>query len=386
MGIKSPDNMNFLIVDDADNMRRSIRAMLQLINYGKTFFEAPNGLVAWELLSKGELPVDFIITDWNMPHMTGTELLHRVRATPELRDIPFLMITAEANQEVVAEAAEHEVDGYLTKPFVTASLEQKIQELLQQIANPSPMTRHLKRARGLEAAGELDRAITEVKAALALNQQSSRPFRELGRLLMKKGDLKIALTCFQKAVDINRLDVTSCHCLGQIYYDMGQIEKATEFFARAMHISPRHIGRALNYADLLLKQKNLKEAEKVFKLVLRNSSDSDLKEDIAHICREHGIFELGIKTYRDLLNEDPDRFYLHKHLGLILLKKGSTAEAVAVMEKAVEKHEEDIELLLGLARAYLEMKHLIRADKWATRVVRIDPENCEAKKILDICL
>jgi Tfp pilus assembly protein PilF len=56
------------------------------------------------------------------------------------------------------------------------------------------------------------------------------------------------------------------------------------------------------------------------------------------------------------------------------------------MEKAAEKQDEDIELLLGLARAYLEMKHLIRADRWATRAVRIDPENQEAKKILDLCL
>jgi hypothetical protein len=135
MGTKSPDNMKFLILDDADNMRRSIRAMLKLINYGRNYFEAANGLVAWEFLRKGELPVDFIIT----------------------------------------EAAEHEVDGYLTKPFVTASLEEKIQELLQQLANPSPVIRHLKRGRDLEAKGELDRAITEVKTALALNQQSSGP-------------------------------------------------------------------------------------------------------------------------------------------------------------------------------------------------------------------
>jgi CheY-like chemotaxis protein/Tfp pilus assembly protein PilF len=386
MGTKSPGNMNFLIVDDADNMRRSIRAMLKLVNFGKNYFEAPNGLVAWELLKKGEITVDFIITDWNMPRMTGTELLHRVRATPELRDIPFLMVTAEANQEVVAEAAEHEVDGYLTKPFVTATLEQKIQELLQQVANPSPVIRHLKRARDLETKGELDNAITEIKSALALNQQSSRPYRELGRLFMKKGDTNTALTFFQKAVDINRLDVTSCQYLGQIYYGMGKIEKATEFFARAMQISPRHIGRALNYAALLLKQDNLREAEKIYKLVLRNSNDLDLREDIAHSCREHGILDLGIKIYRDLLAQDPDRFYLHKPLGLTLLKKGAAVEAVEVMEKASEKHGEDIELLLGLAKAYLGMKQLIRADKWATRVIRIDPNNREARKILEICL
>jgi CheY-like chemotaxis protein len=387
ISVKSPAKMAFLIVDDADNMRRSIRAMLKLIRFGNEHHEAENGRSAWEFLKKREHPVDFIIADWNMPHMTGTELLHRVRSTPKLRDIPFLMITAEANQEVVAEAAEHDVDAYLTKPFVTASLEQKIMDLLKQAANPNPVTRHLKKARELEEEGEIDQAIEEAKKALALNTQSSRPFREIGRLFIKKGDLKNGLTCFQKAVEINRLDVTSYHYLGQIFHRLGKMEKATEFFAKAMTISPRHSDRALNYARLLLKQKVLPEAEKVFKLVLRNSSgDPDLKEDIAHTCREHGLGELAAKTYREVLKDDPERFHLHKHLGLALLEVGAAAEAVEVMEKAVEKNGDDIEILLALANAYFNMKMSVRADKWATRVIRIDPQNRKAREILNKCL
>lgn len=385
--LKPPSKMNFLIVDDADNMRRSIRAMLKLIRYGKEYHEAENGRSAWEFLKKGAHPVDFIIADWNMPYMTGTELLNRVRATPKLREIPFLMITAEANQEVVAEAAEHDVDAYLTKPFVTSSLEQKIIDLLKQAANPSPVVLHLKKARELEEEGDIETAIDEAKKALTLNNQSSRPFRELGRLFTKKGDLKNALSCFQKAVEINRLDVTSYHYLGQIFHRMGNFGKATDFFAKAMSISPRHNERALNYAKLLLKQKNLQEAEKVFKLVLHNSSsDLDLKEDIAHTCREHGLSELAAKTYSEVLKEDPERFYLRKHLGMTLLETGQTSEAVEVMEKAAEKNTEDIDLFLALAKAYFGMNLPIRADKWASRVMRLDPQNREAKKILDKCL
>ncbi|MDA8165042.1 MAG: response regulator [Desulfobacteraceae bacterium] len=385
--IKSPAKMAFLIVDDADNMRRSIRAMLKLIRFGNEFHEADNGRAAWEFLKKAKQPVDFIIADWNMPYMTGTELLHHVRATPKLRDIPFLMITAEANQEVVAEAAEHDVDAYLTKPFVTASLEQKITELLKQAANPTPMALHLKKARELEEEGDIDQAIVEAKKALAINTQSSRPFREIGRLSIKKGDLKNALSCFQKAVEINRLDVTSYHYLGQIFHRLGKIDKATEFFSKAMTISPRHSDRALNYARLLLKQKILSEAEKVFRLVLRtNSGDLDLKEDIANTCRENGLGELAAKTYREVLKDDPERTYLHKSLGLALLEAGETSEAVEVMEKAVEKSGDDVEILLALAKAYFDMRMSMRADKWATRVIRIDPTNREAKEILNKCL
>ncbi|HID05616.1 MAG TPA: response regulator [Armatimonadetes bacterium] len=135
---KSPEKMNFLVIDDMDNMRRSIRAMLQIINYGKKIYEAANGRAAWEILGKDGESIDFIISDCAMPVMSGTELLHRIRLNKKLRDIPFLMITAEANMEVVAEAAEHDVDGYLTKPFVTASLEHKIKELLHKVFHPRP--------------------------------------------------------------------------------------------------------------------------------------------------------------------------------------------------------------------------------------------------------
>ena len=103
---KSLKKMNFLVVDDMDNMRRSIRAMLQIINYGKKIYEAPNGQVAWEILGKYGESIDFIISECAMPVMSGTELLHRIRLDKKLRNIPFLMITAEANMGVVAEAAE----------------------------------------------------------------------------------------------------------------------------------------------------------------------------------------------------------------------------------------------------------------------------------------
>ncbi|MCJ7603984.1 MAG: response regulator, partial [Desulfobulbaceae bacterium] len=210
--------MNFLIVDDQDNMRRSIRAMLKLINYGKEHFEAPNGREAWKFLTVNKAKIDFVIADYAMPFMKGTELLSRIRSHNTLRDIPFLMITAEANKEVVAEAAEHDVDAYLTKPFVTALLEHKIDELLSKAQNPDPLTLHLRLARDLEEKGDIPAAIEEAKKASAANPSSSRPFRELGRLMLKAGDMPKALKCFQKAIEINRLDVTSYHYLGQIFY------------------------------------------------------------------------------------------------------------------------------------------------------------------------
>ncbi len=381
--MKLPKDMIFLIIDDMDNMRRSIRAMLRLIHFGKDFYEAANGRDALKMLEKNDLTVDFIISDYKMPHMTGTELLHRLRSNRKYRDIPFLMITAEANQEVVAEAAEHDVDAYMTKPFVTASLEQKILELLHQAVNPSPLTLHMKNARDLEEKGDVDGAMNEAKKATAANANSSRPLRELGRLSVKKGDFKGALRYFLKAIELNRLDVTSYHYLGQIYYKAGDIPKACEHFATAMEISPRHSDRAINFSKLLLKQNRLKEAEKVLKLVLRNNIDDiDLKEDVAEACGQNGLYEMGAKAFEEILKADPERFYLKKNLGMTLRRAGHNLEAVKILEEALAKIGDDIEIMMELAYIYMDLKMPMRADKWATRIIRVDPEHAAARELL----
>ena len=371
--------MTFLVIDDMDNMRRSIRAMLRLINFGKDFYEAANGRDALALLEKDKHSIDFIISDYKMPYMTGTELLNRLRSNRKYRDIPFLMITAEANQE----AAEHDVDAYMTKPFVTASLEQKINELIRQTENPSPLALHMKNARDLEEKGDIAGAMAEAKKAAMGHENSSRPLRELGRLSVKMGDFKHALKFFLKAIELNRLDVTSYHYLGQIYYKAGDISKACDHFATAMEISPRHSDRAINFSKLLLKQKKLKEAEKVLKLVLRNNNqDIDLKEDVAEACSQNGLYDMGAKAYREVLLADPDRFYLKKNLGITLRRAGDHADAVKVLEEALDKIGDDIEIMVELANLYMTLKMPMRADKWATRILRIDPNNVEAKQLL----
>ncbi len=238
MNLPPPDKMTFLVVDDMDNMRRSVRAMLKLIGYGQNIIEAGNGKEAWHLLDKERGRIHFIISDWNMPIMTGTELLNRVRADRRFRDIPFLMITAEANKEIVAEAAENDVDAYLTKPFVTVSLEKKIDALIQNATNPEPLTIHLNNVRNLEEIGDIDGAIEEARLAAAANDRSSRPLRELGRLYLKKNEIAEATLSFQKAIEINQLDVTSFHYLGQIHYRRGEIDLAIDYLLQGHGYKP----------------------------------------------------------------------------------------------------------------------------------------------------
>jgi len=384
--MKHLGQINFLIVEDTDSMRRSIRTMLQLMGYGNKYYEAVNGKEAWNLLEENEKEIEFIISDYKMPYMSGTELLHRIRANSKWRYIPFLMITADANMEVVAEAAEHDVDAYITKPFVTASLEQKVRELYRQVHHPSAFDLHLRNTLELYEKGELDAAINEARLALDANSQSSRPYRELGRLYLAYGDLKNSLHYFRQATELNRLDVVSYHYLGQILHKLGDLDGAMENFGKAMGISPRHSDRAFSFAKILLCQQHFKEARKVIKMLLRNNSGNiGFKEEIADACNEAGLYEVAIKAYREILEQEPNRFYLHKRLGIALHHNGNNAKAVQVLEESIERFGEDMESLLALAEAYLDMKMMVRADKWAVRAVRLDPKSLQARELLDKC-
>jgi len=382
-----PSKMNFLIVDDMDNMRRSIRAMLKLIQFGKVHYEAANGLEAWKIINDDDIHLDFIIADWFMPKMNGIELLSRVRSSKKYRDLPFLIITAESNQTVIAEAAEYDVDAYLTKPFVTATLEQKIKELLNSLRNPPPLKILLKKARELRENGDLNGAIVCAARAAEINDRSSRPLRELGQLYLKKGDLKNSMACFEKATRLNRLDVPSYHYLGEIYFRKGDMNQAISNYAMAVQLSPRHTKRAFAFAKLLLEKKKFQEAEKIFRIILKNNAaDKDLLEEIAESCYEQGVCNLAVDTYRAVLALDPERWYLNKKIAMALKKGNRGKEAIEAFEKALKRAPDDIELLLALAQTYLDIDMPIRADKWATRVFRMDKENVEAKEILDKCL
>ncbi len=118
--------MRLLVVDDFSTMRRIIKNILRQLGFNN-IEEADDGTSAWEIINKGG--IDFVISDWNMPQMTGIELLRKVRASEEFADMPFLMVTAEAQQENIIEAVQAKVSNYIVKPFTAETLKQKIDKI-----------------------------------------------------------------------------------------------------------------------------------------------------------------------------------------------------------------------------------------------------------------
>jgi len=123
-------NMRILVVDDFATMRKVIKNLLRQTGY-QNVTEAEDGVVALKELRSQK--IDFVISDWNMPNMTGIELLRAVRADSELSSLPFLMVTAESLKDNVLEAVKAGVSNYIVKPFTAEVLSEKIEKIIEKL-------------------------------------------------------------------------------------------------------------------------------------------------------------------------------------------------------------------------------------------------------------
>ncbi len=126
----SPET-KFLVVDDFATMRKIIKKVLGELGY-KNVIEAEDGKPALEILkesSRSSEPINFVISDWNMPGMTGFDLLKAVRSDDSLKSLPFMLVTAESEQKNIIEAAKAGVSDYVVKPFNASTLRVKLESV-----------------------------------------------------------------------------------------------------------------------------------------------------------------------------------------------------------------------------------------------------------------
>ena len=129
--MSQPADLKFLVVDDFSTMRRIVRGLLKEMGCNNVD-EAEDGAMALQMLKNGRY--DFVVSDINMPNMNGFELLKAVKAEDSLKHIPVLMVTAEARKEDILMAAQSGAAGYVVKPFTKATLEEKVQKIMQKLA------------------------------------------------------------------------------------------------------------------------------------------------------------------------------------------------------------------------------------------------------------
>ncbi|WP_456457290.1 chemotaxis response regulator CheY [Thermovibrio sp.] len=127
-----PQDIKILVVDDMAAMRKILKTLLAQLGY-KNVDEAEDGKQALEILKQNPNKYGLVITDWNMPNMTGIELVQAIRSDEKLKHLPILMVTAEAKKENVLMAIKAGVNNYIVKPFTAETLKEKIEKIFSSL-------------------------------------------------------------------------------------------------------------------------------------------------------------------------------------------------------------------------------------------------------------
>ncbi|MFC1867641.1 response regulator [Thermodesulfobacteriota bacterium] len=377
--------MTVLLVDDMPSMSKFLHKMMRTVGYGRKFFTANSGQDALAILNNEK--IDLVLLDYNMPNMSGNEVLSNIRNSRKLRDLSVIMVTAEAYSDFVAEIGESEIDAYILKPITTQVLGDKIAEVIKKANNPPPMLYHLKKARIYGDKGDFDSAIREAQLAMDADPKVTKPIRELGYFYYKKNDLHNAEKWLLKAAEMNDLDVFAFHYLGEVYLEQKNIEKAAYYFDKAIKISPRHLERGINFAKTLVRMKMVPKAIQVFATALELSgSTTELREEIADFCSENEINEYAAELQKSIISEQPNNAGLLFKFGRTLEKLGNIPGAVNHFVRASEIDKENVDIRIHLAKDYLSLNKPVLAERPLREILKSNPDNELAKELLRECV
>ncbi|MCB2185826.1 MAG: tetratricopeptide repeat protein [Deltaproteobacteria bacterium] len=374
-------NMSVLVADDVFKMRNLIKVMLRQMGFS-TFFEAGDGLEAVQILSRQN--VDLILCDWNMPKMKGIDVLKFVRSNPNLEQLPFIMITGEMTEAVVAEAAETEVDDYVVKPFTLEHLKNKLTRVVDIHGEVRQIEEHLGRGRAYIATKQFAEAKNEFKAALAVNPKSPRTLLEIGRLYEQTGNDVQAKAYYQRAVDLSPKFVKAIDALANLCFTLGDIQGQATLLEQAIKISPRNLERRFMLGQSFIKSGRSDDAKALFGRILSEATKqyADIVERVGDALLELEAYDEAEKAYQKALDSNPDSLHTYNQLGIAFRKQGKTEEAIANYLRALAISPQDENLHYNLARAYSEGKHLDQARNTLEKALKINPHFREAKELL----
>ncbi len=374
------NKMSILVVDDMKSMRLTIRKMLRHLELGKNLKAAGDCKEALTILKS--YPIDLMILDWRLPNMSGSEFLDYIRKDEALKLLPVIMVTAEAERDIVMEVAEIQVDGYLLKPLTLEALDKKIRYVVEKANNPDEATIHFRKAKEHEDAGDFHEAINQIMLALEYKPKASRLLRMLGTLHLKIGEHSAAEKVFQKAVKANNQDAVTRHALGEMYHARGELLKAARYHQEVLSLTIKYLEKSIGLGEKLLKQGQKAAAVNLFsKGISRINRNMQIKERVIDLCMENSEYEYAKELLEGLVKEYPSKYDL-------VLKSGHVYRALDEVDKAldqfliVDKYQGHlIEPKLEIAKIFIEKDQIYKADNYLSKVLQKDPSNVEAQSL-----
>ena len=341
-----------VVVDDMHTMRILLTQALRGSGFDDVL-RATDGKNALKIIDKHNC--DLALVDWNMPHMDGLELLDLVRGDEKLKDMVFIMVTAETVDTKVIQAAEESQDAYLTKPISAEKLTRRLNLILEQRLVTA-------RAMLLEVEGKIDQAAELFLEATNNNPRARWTLFRLGELFARNQQFDQAEACFNRILELDPRASLALAYLGRVLEEMGDSRAGRENYRRALVENPRFFKAYDLLADSMYKEGKSTEALSVLEKALQNqgSENAGRQEKIAFLYQEQARFPEAEVSFLKALELKPRENPAQRNLelGRVRLAQGLIDDAVGPLFKAgdlktggSDEHRLDAQLLLGGALA-----------------------------------
>ena len=379
---KEKGNLNFLVVDDIANVRMIIRDMLRYLGYPNVT-EAEDGVAGWNRLISQK--IDVAIVDWNMPRMNGIDLLRKARSQSELADIPFIIISGEVGDETIAEAAETEVDAYIIKPFVAATLDEKIIAVLNRVRNPQPIDTQLKQIYACSRERQFNRALGELKKAMLLYPRDPRVSLAFARIYKDMGLHEDAEKAYKRTLYFEPKYVKAYDGLADLYRQTGDEKKLIGTLREGLAISPKNASRQADFGKACLENGLIDEAKKAFNQALKaEPNNTGVQHEMAEVLMAKGMDREATLFFQAASRANPDDLHTYNRLGIAFRKQGRYEEAFDEYRKALLISPKDENLCYNLGRAYFEVGRNTEALGQFRRALEINPEMAAAREMVSL--
>ena len=380
-------NLQVMVVDDVPTIRRMLRQMLYQIGFRRNIYEAGDGQDAWDILK--DIPFDLVICDIAMPRLNGLELLKMFRASPRYENTPFLMITGEVTDDIVAATAESDVSGYLLKPFKLNTLENRLFTIVSSRHLPGTGEQMFIQAKKLVADNQA------LQALEILKKLTKPPFKKQAKVISLIGECHRILgetdqasNHFSLALNINPRYLKSYSNMAGLLEEQGQYREARPYLEKAQKLSPLNPERLFRLGQNCLQTGDQEQAQQYLQEALqRGYADHSSKKsrlEAADVFLQAGLDHLAEEFINKAIVEQPGNVNLYNRLGIALRRQKKYEEALDCYQKALDLAPQNEKVFYNLGILYFDMEDKEKA-VWAFQTaLKLKPDFPEAQEFMDV--
>lgn len=380
----NPKSLKVLVADTHDLIRKSVSRVLSKMEFGE-IFECHNGKDAKVVLSTEN--VDLVICDLDLGHITGFELLDLIRHSETGSDLPFIIVTGEADKDDIVKAADKGANNYMLKPFQPEDLEKKVVNVLSAYLTPGPLLAKIRETEKLLKNHNWEDALSTIDSVISQKADSPRASHLKAVIYAKSGQIEQAIELLKDNIENQPNYLKNYASIADLYFAQKKYKFAISAMIQELEINPKQIHRQIKLANMLLRDGSTKKAVEHYRMALLENNKNpealfgmgtayaigkNLEKSIYYFkrmrrhhpkqikplqaiikhCMAQDNQRLAEMTLRDEKKSHPDRTDTYLLLADYYFEQDRADEAVSSLLEAIQKNPNFTDGYMKLANHY----------------------------------